>query len=323
MKIMVTGGAGYIGSHAVLQLLDTGHEVVVVDNLSTGHLSSVDERAIFCEGDIRDRKFLDRVFTEHKVDGIMHFAAKSLVAESMEDPLLYFDNNVYGSQVLINAMIENGVRYFVLSSTAATYGNPEYVPIDEDHPTNPINPYGESKRMIEKILKWADSAKGIKFVALRYFNVAGAHRSGKIGERHEPETHLIPIVLQLPLGKREELYIFGDDYNTEDGSCVRDYIHVEDLIDAHILAIEKLMGGMESQIINLGTGSGYTNFQVVDVARKVTGHSIPYTVKGRRPGDPDILVASNKRAKEVLGWKPKRESLEQMIGSAYAFHRGY
>lgn len=323
MKVIVTGGAGYIGSHAVLQLLDSGHEVIVIDNLSTGHRDSIDKRAIFYEGDIRDGVFLDKVMNEHRADGIMHFAAKSLVSESMEQPMLYFDNNVYGSQVLIEAMIKNKIKYFVLSSTAATYGNPEYVPIDEEHPTNPINPYGESKRMIEKILKWAEKAHGIKFVSLRYFNVAGAHHSGKIGELHEPETHLMPIVLQVPLNKRKELHIFGDDYNTKDGSCIRDYIHVEDLIDAHILAIEKLISGMNSEIINLGTGCGYSNFEIVEAARKVTGHPIPYSVKGRRPGDPDILVASNEKAKRILGWTPLRENVELMIKSAFDFHKNH
>ncbi len=238
MKVLVTGGAGYIGSHAVVGLIDKGYEVVVIDNLQTGYKEAIHAKATFYEGDIKDEAFLSIVLKKEKIEGVLHFAANSLVGESMEKPLAYYDNNVYGTQKLVEQLIVHEVNNIVFSSTAATYGEPIQVPITEEHPTNPINPYGETKRAMEKLIHWAGEASDLKYISLRYFNVAGAHSSGEIGESHDPETHLIPIILQVPLGQRAHLSIFGDDYTTEDGTCIRDYIHIEDLVDAHILALE-------------------------------------------------------------------------------------
>lgn len=317
----MTGGAGYIGSHAVRKLIDEGHGVVVVDNLSTGYRSAIHEDAIFYQGDLQDANFLNQVFEKEKLDGVLHFAAKSLVGESMLEPLMYFDNNVYGTQVLLETMCRHDVKRIVFSSTAAVYGEPDYVPIDENHPTRPINPYGASKLTMENMMSWTALAHGLKYVSLRYFNVAGAHGSGEIGEAHQPETHLIPIVLQVPLGKREQMSIFGEDYDTADGTCVRDYIHIDDLIRAHILALEKLREGMDSEIINLGSGNGFSNRQIVEAARKVTTHAIPVKMDSRRAGDPATLIASNQKAKEVLGWTPLKDDIELIIKSAWNFHQ--
>jgi UDP-glucose 4-epimerase len=320
MKILVTGGAGYVGSHAVYGLIDKGYEVVVVDNLQTGFKDAIHAEAKFYEGDIRDTAFLDGVFENERIDGVIHFAANSLVGESMEKPLDYFDNNVHGTQKLLESMIRFDVKNIVFSSTAATYGEPIEVPITEEHVTNPINAYGETKRVMEKLMHWASEAHKLNYISLRYFNVAGAHSSGEIGESHNPETHLIPIILQVPLGRRDYLSIFGDDYSTEDGTCIRDYIHIEDLIDAHILAMKKLLDGGECGIYNLGTGTGYSINQMLEAARKVTGHPIPAKVAERRAGDPAVLVASNKLAKEQLGWSPKWTKVEDIIESAWKFY---
>lgn len=320
MKILVTGGAGYVGSHAVYGLIDKGYEVVVVDNLQTGFKEAVHKKAKYYEGDIRDTNFLDIVLKNEKVDGVIHFAANSLVGESMEKPLEYFDNNVYGTQKLLESMVRYNVKNIVFSSTAATYGEPVEIPITEEHVTNPINTYGETKRVMEKLMHWASESYDLNYISLRYFNVAGAHRSGEIGESHNPETHLIPIILQVPLGRREFLSIFGDDYPTEDGTCIRDYIHIEDLVEAHILAIEKLINGGDSGIFNLGTGVGYSINQMLEAARKVTGHPIPAKVSVRRAGDPAVLVASNKLAKKELGWSPKWTEVEDIIESAWKFY---
>lgn len=320
MKILVTGGAGYIGSHAVYGLIDKGYEVIVVDNLETGYKEAVHPEAVFYEGDIRDATFLDNVFEHEKIEGVIHFAANSLVGESMEKPLKYFDNNVHGTQRLLEAMIRHHVQNIVFSSTAATYGEPDEVPITEAHKTEPINAYGETKRVMEKLIEWASRAESINYVSLRYFNVAGAHSSGAIGESHNPETHLIPIILQVPLGRRDHLSIYGNDYPTADGTCIRDYIHIEDLIEAHILAMEKLIHGGESGIYNLGTGTGYSINQMLEAARKVTGHEIPAKVTERRAGDPAVLVASNNAAKEALGWVPKWTNIEDIIESAWKFY---
>ncbi|WAA09273.1 UDP-glucose 4-epimerase GalE [Fervidibacillus albus] len=320
MNILVLGGAGYIGSHAVYQLIDQGFEVCVVDNLQTGHRDALHPKAKFYEGDIRDRQFMKRVFSNESIDGVMHFAANSLVGESMEKPLKYYDNNVYGTQVLLETMVEFGVRNIVFSSTAATYGEPERVPITENMPTNPTNTYGETKLAMEKMMKWCEKAFDLNYVSLRYFNVAGARSTGEIGEDHHPETHLIPIVLQTALGKREYITIFGEDYPTKDGTCIRDYIHVEDLIDAHILAMRYLQQGGKSDVFNLGSNQGFSVKEIIDTARKVTEKEIPSKIGNRRPGDPSTLIASSEKAKRILGWKPRKTNIEQIMKDAWNWH---
>lgn len=320
MAILVLGGAGYIGSHAVDQLITDGQEVVVVDNLLTGHKDAIHKNATFYEGDIRDKAFLTKVFDQEEITGVIHFAASSLVGESVENPLKYFNNNVYGMQILLEVMQEHDVKHIVFSSTAATYGEPEVSPITETTPTNPKNPYGESKLMMEKMMKWCDEAYGMKFVALRYFNVAGAKKDASIGEDHTPETHLVPIILQVALGQREHLQIFGDDYNTPDGTCIRDYVYVEDLIAAHLLALEYLQKGNESNQFNLGSNNGYSVKEMLDAAREVTGKDIPAIVAPRRAGDPSSLVASAAKAKEVLGWEPKTTEIKEIIRTSWNWH---
>ena len=320
MKILVLGGAGYIGSHFVKAALDSKHEVFVIDNLTTGHKQSLQKTVKFFYGDIRDVQFLDEVFSKEKFDACVHFCAYSLVAESMQDPLKYFDNNVIGAIRLVQAMVKHKVKYIVFSSTAAVYGSHQQMPITEEYETNPTNPYGESKLFMEKIFKWSDQAYGLKYVSLRYFNVAGASSDGTIGEDHNPETHLIPIVLQVPLGKREVLTVFGDDYNTKDGTCVRDYIHVEDLAEAHLKALDYLEKGNKSNVFNLGSQSGFSNLDILETAKTVTNREIPVKIGDRRPGDPDILIASNKKAKEVLNWEVN-QGIEDIISSAWNFHQ--
>lgn len=319
--ILVCGGAGYIGSHAVRQLIDRGEEVIIVDNLETGHEDAIHPQAKFYKVDIRDEEALDKVFAENKIDEVIHFAANSLVGESMTNPLKYFNNNVHGTEILLKVMVAHDVKKIVFSSTAATYGEPKNIPILESDETNPTNAYGETKLCMEKMMKWADKAHGVKYISLRYFNVAGAHESGEIGEDHNPETHLIPLILQVPLGKREFISIFGDDYETHDGTCIRDYIHVTDLADAHILAVHKLREGSESNIYNLGSGNGFTVKEMIETARKVTGHEIPAKVCERRAGDPAKLVASLEKARRELGWVPKHENVEDMISSAWNWHQ--
>ena len=325
MAILVLGGAGYIGSHMVDRLVETGQEkVVVVDNLVTGHRAAVHSDAVFYEGDLADQDFMRKVFKENPdVDAVIHFAAYSLVAESMEKPLKYFDNNTAGMVKLLEVMNECGVKYIVFSSTAATYGIPEEIPILETTPQKPINPYGESKLMMETIMKWSDQAYGIKYVPLRYFNVAGAKPDGSIGEDHGPETHLLPIILQVAQGVREKIMIFGDDYNTPDGTNVRDYVHPFDLADAHLLAVEYLRKGNESTAFNLGSSTGFSNLQILEAARKVTGKEILAEKADRRPGDPDTLIASSEKARTVLGWKPQFDNIEKIIESAWAWHSSY
>lgn len=320
MSILVLGGAGYIGSHAVYQLIDQNHRVVVVDNLQTGHQKAVHPKAAFYEGDLRDRDFLESVFKRENISAVIHFAANSLVGESMKNPLAYYDNNVYGTQVLLETMVKFNVKKIVFSSTAATYGEPEVIPILEDTPTNPTNAYGETKLAMEKMMKWTEKSYGIRYVSLRYFNVAGARESGEIGEDHRPETHLIPIVLQTALKQREVITIFGDDYDTPDGTCIRDYIHVEDLIDAHLLALKYLHDGGKSNIFNLGNNRGFSVKEIIATARKVTGEDIPAKIGKRRLGDPSILVASSKKAKEILGWEPKRTQIDKIIKDAWNWH---
>ena len=321
--ILVCGGAGYIGSHAVRQLIDKNENVVVVDNLETGHEDAIHPQAKFYKVDIRNEEELDKVFSENKIDEVIHFAANSLVGESMTNPLKYYNNNVHGTEVLLKVMIKHNVKKIVFSSTAATYGEPKNIPILESDLTNPTNAYGETKLAMEKMMKWADISHGVKYISLRYFNVAGAHESGEIGEDHNPETHLIPLILQVPLGKREYISIFGDDYDTHDGTCIRDYIHVTDLVDAHILAVHKLREGSSSNIYNLGSGNGFTVKEMINAAREVTGHPIPAKVCERRAGDPAKLVADSKKARTELGWNPKFENVEAMISSAWNWHQNH
>ncbi|MFD1887544.1 UDP-glucose 4-epimerase GalE [Paenibacillus wenxiniae] len=319
MAILVTGGAGYIGSHTVAELLDRGEEVVVIDNLLTGHREAV-LGGTFYEGDLRDKALLERIFTENNITAVIHFAASSLVGESMQNPAKYYDNNVYGAMCLLEEMNKAGVKNIVFSSTAATYGEPDKVPIEETDRTEPANVYGETKLVMERMMSWFDKAHGIRYVALRYFNAAGAHASGKIGEDHRPESHLVPLVLQTALGQRAHISVFGDDYPTEDGTCVRDYIHVSDLADAHLKAVEYLAGGGESSAFNLGNGQGFSVKQVIETAKQVTGRDIPAVIEPRRSGDPAVLVASSAKARSVLGWTPKHDRLEDIISSAWQWH---
>ncbi len=327
MSILVVGGAGYIGSHMIKRLTEQGQEVVVVDNLSTGHRKAVDEKARFYEGDIRNHVFLKGVFDRENIDTVVHFAAFSIVPESMEKPLKYFDNNTAGMVALLEEMRDHDVKRIIFSSTAATYGVPEKSPIEENDRQAPINPYGESKLMMEKIIRWADQAYGIKFVALRYFNVAGAYPDGSIGEDHGPETHLTPIILQVAAGQRDQLKIFGDDYNTPDGTNVRDYVHVLDLVDAHILAINYLKAGNDSDVFNLGSSTGFSVKQMVEAAREVTGEPIPAEIAERRPGDPDSLIAASQKARDVLQWQPQYDDVKEIIQTAWNWKqqhpRGY
>ena len=321
MNVLVTGGAGYIGSHATKILLEKGHNVSVVDSLVTGYKQAVDQRAHFYKVDIKDKEAVKNVLLEEKIEVVIHFAAFSLVGESMVDPLKYYDNNVYGTKVLLDAMVEAEVKKIVFSSSAAVYGDHKETPITETFREVPTNTYGETKLAMEKMMKWADVAHGIKFIALRYFNVAGAYYTGEIGESHNPETHLIPLILQVPLGKREEIGIFGDDYDTPDGTCIRDYIHIEDLIDAHILAMLKLADGSESNYFNLGSGEGYSVKEMIEAAREVTNHPIPSKTTPRRAGDPARLVASSKKAEAELGWTRKYTEVKDIIASAWKFHK--
>lgn len=320
MSVLVCGGAGYIGSHTVAELLARGEDVVVADNLSTGHKEAVLGGKLMV-GDLRDSEFLDKVFTDNNIEAVIQFAAYSLVGESVGDPLKYYNNNVVSTLSLLTKMKQYDVDKIVFSSTAATYGEPMNVPIVETDPTVPTNPYGETKLAVEKALRWCYEAYDIKYTALRYFNAAGAHISGKIGEDHNPESHLIPIILQAALGKRDCITIFGDDYNTEDGTCVRDYIHVTDLADAHILALDKMRKDGKSNIYNLGNGNGFSVKEVVEVARKVTGIDIKAELGERRPGDPAILVASSEKAKKELAWKPKYDDLGTIIETAWKWHK--
>lgn len=319
MAILITGGAGYVGSHAVRMLLDEGMPVVVLDDLSTGYLEAVDKRAVFYQGALQDRSLLQRIFNEQQIEGVMHFAAKSLVGESVTLPLKYYEHNVHGTQILLEEMIAADVKRLVFSSTAAVYGEPKYTPIDEAHPTDPISPYGASKLAMEQMMHWCDRAHGLRYVALRYFNVAGAHGSGLIGEAHNPETHIIPIILQVPAGQRACMTLFGDDYPTPDGTCIRDYIHIEDLIKAHSLAMAYLLDGNSSNVFNLGTQTGFSNQEVVAAARAVTGHPIEVEIGSRRPGDPAVLVASSERATKILGWEPQYNDLNKIVESAWQF----
>lgn len=320
MKILVLGGAGYIGSHTVYELIDAGYDVVVIDNLLTGYKEAVHPKAKFYKGDIRDKDFLEQVFSQEKIDGVIHFAASSQVGESMVDPLKYYNNNLCGTEVLLESMVKHGINKIVFSSTAATYGEPESIPILETDRTEPTNCYGETKLSMEKMFKWTAKAHDLRYVSLRYFNACGAHPNGLIGEAHNPETHLIPLILQVPNGQREFISVYGSDYDTKDGTCVRDYIHVNDLAQAHILAMEYLTNGGESNVFNLGNGVGFTVQEVIETARTVTKHDIPSKLENRRAGDPSVLIASSEKAKKLLGWKLKYADLEIIIKTAWEWH---
>lgn len=317
MNVLVTGGAGYIGSICVEELINAGHNVTVLDNLSEGHRSAVDPRARFVEGNLGSRELVSQILQESKTEAIIHFAAHALVGESMQNPAKYFRNNVTAGLELLDAAVSSGVKKFVFSSTCATYGPPERVPMTEDLPQRPINPYGESKLMFERILKWYREIHGLEFVAFRYFNAAGA--SGKYGEHHKIETHLIPNVLKVPLGQAQHCEIYGTDYPTADGTCIRDYIHIVDLAQAHMLAMQPGKQGF----YNLGNGEGYSVRQVIEMCEKVSGKKIPAIEKPRRPGDPAKLVASAEKAMNELGWKPKFPKLEDIVSSAWAWHKAH
>ncbi|MGE5365510.1 MAG: UDP-glucose 4-epimerase GalE [Bacteroidota bacterium] len=320
MTVLVTGGAGYIGSHVVRKLLEQNYKVVIIDNLSRGHKESVPGEAVFENADLLDAEAIREVLSRHAIDAIIHFAAFAYVGESVDNPEIYYKNNVGGSISLLSALKDFNIKKVVFSSTCSLYGNPEIIPISEDEGIKPINPYAKTKHMIENVLQDYDTAYGMKHVALRYFNAAGDDFDGVIGESHQPETHLIPIVLEAALGKRKSVQVFGNDYPTSDGTCIRDYIHVYDLADAHIRALKYLSEGGKSEVVNLGTGDGYSVMQIIETAKKVTGCEIPYTVSGRRAGDPAVLIADNKKAKQLLGWSPEH-NLEDIISSAWTWHK--
>ena len=319
MKCLVLGGAGYIGSHTVKELVDRGHDPIVVDNLVTGHRAAVDETVPFHLGDIGDRAFIDRVFVLEKPDAVVHFASFSQVGESTKDPMKYYRNNLCGTEVLLESMVKHGVKNIVFSSTAATYGEPEKIPIEEADKTHPTNPYGETKLAMEKMIDWCAKAHGIRYVALRYFNACGADKDGKIGEAHSPESHLIPLVLQAARGTRESISVFGSDYDTHDGTCIRDYVHVSDLATAHILALEYLQNGGHSNVFNLGSECGFSVLEIIEAARRITRREIKVDFAPRRDGDPARLLASCEKAKKVLNFSPSHSSLDEIISSAWHF----
>lgn len=320
MSIVVTGGAGYIGSHTVQAIVEQRKEVIVIDNLSTGHQESILE-AKFVKCDIKDKDKLSDIFEKYKPEAVIHFAASSLVGESMHSPKKYYSNNVMGTLSLLEVMLEHKVNKIVFSSTAATYGDPIRTPISEFESSHPTNTYGETKLAIERMMHWFEVAHGIKFVALRYFNAAGAHPTHNIGEDHTPETHLIPIVLQVAMNQRPHISVYGDDYDTKDGTCIRDYIHVCDLANAHVKAVQYLINDNPSAILNLGNGEGYSVEEIVQAARKVTGHDIPAIIENRRAGDPAILIADATKARELLGWSPRWTNIEDIISSAWKWHK--
>jgi UDP-glucose 4-epimerase len=320
MNILVTGGAGYIGSHCCKALSQKGMHPVTLDNLVYGHRHFV-RWGEFFEGDAGNPADLKKLFNQHQIDAVMHFAAFAYVGESVQEPLKYYENNLRNTIELLHAVVESDIQYFIFSSTCATYGNPQKIPIDEKHPQNPINPYGKTKRMIEEILEDYGSAYGLKSTSLRYFNAAGADLDGDIGEDHDPETHLIPLVLDVAAARRASIKVFGTDYETPDGTCIRDYIHVTDLAEAHILALQRLMDGAESSHYNLGTGSGFSVLDVIERARQITGKNILAENTGRRPGDPPVLIASNEKAIAELGWNPVYADLDDIIGTAWRWHQ--
>lgn len=318
--ILIVGGAGYIGSHLNKEINKRGYETVIFDNLSYGHEDFV-KWGNFFKGDLGNIEDIRLVFRKYSIEAVMHFAAFTYVGESVEDPQKYYMNNVKNTLNLLQVMLEEGVKHFVFSSTCATYGNPVEIPITENHPQNPINPYGRGKLIVEHVLKDYNDAYGLKYVSLRYFNAAGADVDSEIGELHDPETHLIPLILDAAAGKREDIKIFGTDYDTPDGTCIRDYIHVTDLADAHILALEHLQNGGKSDFFNLGNGNGFSVKEVIDEARKITGEKIKATEAPRRPGDPPILIGSSKKAMEILKWEPKYYDLSKIIETAWNWHQ--
>jgi UDP-glucose 4-epimerase len=320
MRVLITGGAGYIGSHVVKALGEKGYEVLVVDNLSKGHREAVLYGRLVV-ADLKDKETLDAIFREFKPDAVMHFAAFIEVAESVKEPLKYYRNNTVNTMNLLEVMLRNDVNRFIFSSTAAVYGNPEKIPIPETESVKPINPYGQSKAFVEKILQDFDRSYGLRYVSLRYFNAAGADPEGRIGESHNPETHLIPLILKAAKGERGSIKIFGTDYPTPDGTCIRDYIHVDDLAEAHILALEYLLSGGSSEVFNCGYGCGFSVREVIDTAKKVTGIDFSVEETERRPGDPAILVADSSKIKDVLSWKPQFDDLEYIIRTAWNWER--
>lgn len=323
MSVLVLGGAGYIGSHTVYELIEQGEDVIVVDNLMTGHRQAVHPEARFYKGDIRNRDFMKWVLRSEKPEAVIDFAACSLTGESMQHPLKYYDNNLFGTKTLLEAMVECGVSKIVFSSSAAVYGEPDRVPIREEDSTKPENTFGETQLAMERMFHWVSRAHGIHYVSLRYFNACGAHASGKIGEAHNEETHLIPLLLQCANGTRSGITIYGDNYNTKDGTCIRDYVHVTDLARAHILALDYLRKHEQNNIFNLGTETGFSVKEVIDMAEEITGKSIDVTVSERRLGDPAILVASAEKAKKILKWKLEYSNLETIISSAWRWHSTY
>ena len=318
--ILVVGGAGYIGSHMVRDLLMSGYQVITLDDLSKGHRDLL-PGGIFIEGDLGNVSLLDEIFSKHPIHSVMHFAAYSLVGESVNQPLKYYRNNVARTVELLNAMVRHDVKYFIFSSSAAVYGEPIDVPIMENHPCNPTNPYGVTKLAVERMLQDCDLAYGLKYASLRYFNAAGADESGELGERHEPETHLIPLILKVAMREKENVKIFGTDYPTSDGTCIRDYIHVSDLTQAHLLSLEALLAGGESAVYNLGNKRGYSVREVIETARKVTNHKIPAIETDRRRGDPAVLIASSDKITQQLGWRSRYEDLEIIIRTAWVWHQ--
>ncbi|WP_310652561.1 UDP-glucose 4-epimerase GalE [Lactobacillus jensenii] len=317
MRVLVTGGAGYIGSHTVNALLEDGNDVVVLDNLYTGHRQAVNKKAKFYHGDVLDTSLVTNILMDEKIDAVIHFAAYLLVGESVQEPLKYYHNNVSGMISLLKAMKTAGVKNLVFSSSAATYGIPKDLPIKETAPTNPINPYGETKLMMEKIMRWTDKADGIKSIALRYFNVAGASLDASIGEDHAPETHLVPNILLAAKNGTGNFTIFGNDYNTPDGTNVRDYVHVVDLAQAHVLALHYVVKNQKSDVFNLGSANGFSNLEILQSAIKVTGEDIPYAMGPRRGGDPDSLVADSTKARTILNWHPQHDNIDDIISSAW------
>ncbi len=319
-QILVVGGAGYIGTHMVKDLLRAGYSVVILDNLAKGHRELI-PGGVFVEGDLGDSALLDRLFTAHDISAVMHFAAFSLVGESVQEPLAYYRNNVARTVELLDAMRRHDITRFIFSSTAAVYGEPVTTPIKEDHPQQPTNPYGAGKLAVERMLADCAAAYGLRYIALRYFNAAGADAEGGLGERHEPESHLIPLVLQTATGERDAIQIYGEDYPTPDGTCLRDYVHVSDLAQAHLLALESLLGEGANAIYNLGNSKGYSVREVIDIARRITGRPITTRSAARRPGDPAVLVADSSKIRKALGWQPRYEQLEAIIASAWDWHQ--
>lgn len=320
--ILITGGLGYVGSHAVRHLLDHGRNVVLFDNLVYGH-TEASSGAPYVIGDLSNVEEIRAVFRDYEIDGVMHFAAYAAVGESVANPMKYFDNNIRAGLNLLQVMLENDVKRLVFSSTCAIFGEPQQIPMSETHATNPTNPYGESKLFFEKILKWYDVAYGLKSMCLRYFNAAGAHPSGEIGEDHTPENHLIPLAIAAAAGRRKELTVFGSDYDTPDGTCIRDYIHVSDLADAHLLAMQNMEQGGNSNAYNLGNGNGYSVLEVLRMVEQITGLSVPHSIGERRPGDPARLVGSSQKAMDELGWQPKLNTLETIVETAWTWHSSH